>query len=65
MRRGRKGAMGRGVAESHDRHTRRFELLTREGSKCNIHLYRKLYYQAFGRERITSDLTIMYMEKRV
>ncbi|KAF5410841.1 MAG: hypothetical protein C5S47_05680 [Candidatus Methanogasteraceae archaeon] len=43
MRRGRKGAVGRGVAESHDPHTRRFELLTGEGSKCNIHLYRKLY----------------------
>ncbi len=44
---------------------RRFELFTGEKSERNIRLYRKLGYQAFGRERITNDLTIVYMEKRV
>lgn len=44
---------------------RRFELFTGEKSERNIRLYRKLGYQAFERERITSDLTIVYMEKQV
>ena len=41
----------------------RFELFTGHRSKRNICLYRKLGYMEFKDERITDDLTLVYMEK--
>ncbi|HIE32132.1 MAG TPA: GNAT family N-acetyltransferase [Methanosarcinales archaeon] len=41
----------------------RFELFTGHRSKRNIHLYRKLGYSEFKDERVTEDLTLVYMEK--
>jgi len=41
----------------------RFELFTGHRSERNIHLYQKLDYKTFRNERITSDLTLIYMEK--
>ena len=43
----------------------RFELFTGHRSRRNIHLYRKLGYRAFRNERISDDLTIIFMEKRI
>ena len=43
--------------------TVRFELFTGHRSERNIHLYQKLGYKIFRNERITSDLTLIYMEK--
>ena len=44
---------------------RRFELFTGHQSKRNLYLYRKLGYKPFRSERITDNLTIVYLEKIV
>ena len=43
--------------------TTRFELFTGHKSERNIRLYQKLGYKIFRNERITSDLTLIYLEK--
>ena len=42
---------------------RRFELFTGHQSERNLYLYRKLGYKPFRSERITDNLTIVYLEK--
>ena len=43
----------------------RYELFTGHKSERNIHLYQKLGYSIFKRERISERLTFLYMEKRL
>jgi ribosomal protein S18 acetylase RimI-like enzyme len=42
----------------------RFELFTGHKSKRNLHLYRKLGYRIFRRERVNATLELAYMEKK-
>jgi ribosomal protein S18 acetylase RimI-like enzyme len=42
---------------------RRFELFTGHRSERNLHLYQKLGYRPFRRERATASLTLVYLEK--
>ena len=42
---------------------RRFELFTGHRSERNLHLYQKLGYRPFRRERVTPSLTLVYLEK--
>ena len=44
---------------------RRFELFTGHRSERNLHLYHKLGYRPFRRERVTDSLTLVYLEKTV
>ena len=46
------------------REAKRHELFTGHRSERNIYLYRKLGYEIFKRERVTSSLTHVFMEKR-
>ena len=41
----------------------RYELFTGHRSEKNLHLYRKHGYKIFKRQRLTEDLTLVYMEK--
>ena len=41
----------------------RFELFTGHKSERNLHLYRKLGYRIFRREKISGRLTLVYLEK--
>ena len=41
----------------------RFELFTGHKSERNLHLYRKLGYRIFRREKVSGRLTLVYMEK--
>ena len=43
---------------------KRFELFTGHRSEKNIHLYQKLGYQEFRREKATENLTFVFLEKR-
>lgn len=43
---------------------KRFELFTGHRSKRNIHLYQKLGYHEFRREKATESLTFIFMEKK-
>jgi ribosomal protein S18 acetylase RimI-like enzyme len=43
---------------------KRYELFTGHRSERNIHLYRKLGYGMFKRERVNSGLTHVFLEKR-
>ena len=42
---------------------RRFEVFTGHRSERNLHLYQRLGYRPFRRERITPSLTLVYLEK--
>jgi ribosomal protein S18 acetylase RimI-like enzyme len=42
----------------------RFELFTGHKSERNLHLYRKLGYRIFRNEKISEQLTIVFLEKR-
>jgi GNAT superfamily N-acetyltransferase len=57
------GARLMGEIESCFPHAGRFELFTGDRSEKNLHLYRKLGYQEFRSEPVTSTLTLVYMEK--
>ena len=41
----------------------RFELFTGHRSERNLHLYRKLGYRDFSEEKVSSGLTLKYLEK--
>jgi GNAT superfamily N-acetyltransferase len=41
----------------------RFELLTGDKSKRNIHLYERLGYKIFKNQRINKNLSFVFMEK--
>jgi ribosomal protein S18 acetylase RimI-like enzyme len=45
------------------RQAKRFELFTGHRSAGTIHLYRKLGYEVFRREKISENLTLVFMEK--
>jgi N-acetylglutamate synthase-like GNAT family acetyltransferase len=42
----------------------RFKLFTGHRSENTLHLYHKLGYQEFKRERVSDDLTLVFLEKR-
>ena len=42
---------------------RRFELFTGQRSAKNLHLYRKEGYKIFKSQRLTEDVTLVFMEK--
>lgn len=44
---------------------RRFELFTGHKSLKNLYLYNKLGYKEFRRERVNSNLTMVYLEKKI
>ena len=50
--------------EAHFGHSERFELFTGDRSERNLRFYRKRGYEAFRRESITENLTLVYLEKR-
>ena len=41
----------------------RYELFTGHKSRKNLHLYKKNGYKIFKRQKLTDDLTIVFMEK--
>jgi ribosomal protein S18 acetylase RimI-like enzyme len=41
----------------------RYELFTGHKSARNLHLYDKLGYKAFSRQRVSDELTIVFLEK--
>jgi ribosomal protein S18 acetylase RimI-like enzyme len=41
----------------------RYELFTGHRSRKNLHLYRKQGYKIFRRQKLTEDLTLVFMEK--
>ncbi len=41
----------------------RYELFTSERSERNLYLYQKLGYRTFRRERLTEQVTLLYLEK--
>jgi|WetSurMetagenome_2_1015567.scaffolds.fasta_scaffold194483_1 ribosomal protein S18 acetylase RimI-like enzyme len=43
--------------------TERFELFTGSRSESNIHLYKKLGYRIFRKERLSAKVILVYMEK--
>ena len=44
-------------------HVARYELFTGHKSKKNLYLYEKSGYRIFRRQKVTDDLTIVFMEK--
>ena len=42
---------------------KRYELFTGDKSEGNIHLYQKLGYRIFKREKLSDSVTLVYMEK--
>ncbi len=44
-------------------HAERFELFTGHKSEKNLYLYKKQGYKIFKREKITEDLSLVFMEK--
>lgn len=50
--------------ERHFEQAQRYELFTGYLSERNVYLYRKLGYRAFRREKLSSSLQLVYMEKR-
>jgi ribosomal protein S18 acetylase RimI-like enzyme len=44
-------------------HAGRFELFTGHRSENSLYLYKKLGYREFRRERVSDELTLVYMEK--
>ena len=49
--------------ETRFKQANRFELFTGHKSERNLHLYRKLGYKIFSREKATDNLTMVFMEK--
>ena len=49
--------------ENHFKEAKRFELFTDNKSERNIYLYQKLGYKIFRSEKITENLTLVFMEK--
>lgn len=44
-------------------HVTRYELFTGHKSQKNLHLYEKNGYKIFRRQKLTDDLTLVFMEK--
>lgn len=53
----------RGVEQRFDQGGR-YELFTGHRSERNLHLYQKLGYEPFRRERVSEALTLVFLEKR-
>jgi ribosomal protein S18 acetylase RimI-like enzyme len=49
--------------ENRFRSTKRFELFTGSRSEGNIHLYEKLGYRIFRKERLSAKVILVFMEK--
>lgn len=50
--------------EQHFAQAQRYELFTGDRSERNLHLYHKLGYRVFRREKLTDQTTIVFLEKR-